>query len=293
MPEIHGHRGARGLFPENSLIAIRGGIEAGCDAIEVDICVSADDQLVIIHDPVLSPALVRDDNGRWIDTGINVRDCSLARLKTFDIGRIDPASDYAKRYRSQEPRDGTRIPTLQEFVNLVQEMDSAITFNLELKSTPYNTETMPETAHYVDLVVSAIEEHDIEHRVILQSFDWRLALQVQSHLPRIKTGLISDQQRDGNPLSPVAGNPALWTCDLDLADFADIPHMAKNLGAGVWSTNYLDVTSRSVQSAHDLGLEVYVWTVNSEADMRRMIDYDVDAITTDYPGRLLRILRSL
>ncbi len=289
-PEIHGHRGARGLYPENSLAAIRAGIDSGCDAIEVDLCVSADDRLVLIHDPILSPALVRDRTGRWLESSVKVRDCSLAQLQEFDIGRINPDSGYAEKFRSQASWDGTRIPTLDEFVSLVREVDSPVTFNLELKGAPYNTDTVPELDYYADLVVSAIEDHGIGDRTFLQSFDWRLPALVQRHLPEIKIGLISDLQPDGNPQSPICGKPSLWTDGLDLAEFPDIPHMVRQLGAQVWSGNYLDITARNVQSAHSLGLSIYAWTVNTETDMRTMMDYGVDAITTDYPDRLYRIL---
>ena len=123
-PEIHGHRGARGLYPENTLASIRAGIDCGCDAIEVDLCVSADNQLVIHHDPILSSRLVRDKTGQWIQNGLRIRDWPVEELKKFDVGRINPESDYAKLFPQQTPVDGARIPTLGEFVDLVTNIQS-------------------------------------------------------------------------------------------------------------------------------------------------------------------------
>ncbi len=291
LPEIHGHRGARGLYPENSLRAIQVGIENGCDAIEVDLCISADDQVVIHHDPVLAPYLVREQSGRWIDREILIRELSLDQIKTFDVGRINPDSNYAELYPQQIAVDGTRIPTLAEFIDLVQQLQSDITFNLELKSTPYNLNITPEVHHYIDLVLTEIQRHQIERRVFLQSFDWRLMLTVKQNLPQIKTGLLTDLQSNGNPRSPLAGQPTHWTNNQDLADFnGNIPEMIHSLNANVWSSNHMDLTADDVQQAHDLGLEVYAWTVNQISDMNRMIEIGVDAITTDYPNVLNELL---
>ena len=289
-PQIHGHRGARGLSPENTLAAIRTGIDWGCDAIEVDLCVSADDQLVIQHDPVLSPRLVRDKTGRWIKSGLKVRDLSLAELKKFDVGRINPESVYATLYPEQIPVEGARIPVLGEFVDLVKSMQSDITYNLELKSTPDDPHTTPQVAEYVALVTEALKYHGIVSKTFLQSFDWRLVILAKSLLPDLKIGMLTDQQADGDPLTPIAGSPDLWTSRLDLDHFDSLPAMVKHAGGDVWSCHALDVSKSDVITAHRLGLEVYVWTVNHQAQMQKMIEYGVDAITTDYPDRLYKIL---
>ncbi len=288
-PEIHGHRGARGLFPENSLAAIQAGIKHGCDAIEVDLCVTRDNHLVIHHGPILSPYLVRDGNGHWIDAEIRIRELSLAALQTYDIGRIQPESDYAARFHCQTPVDGARIPTLSEFVGLAGELDSAVIYNLELKSTPYDTAATPDVQHYVELVVRELEKFNIVERVFLQSFDWRLVMAAKTLLPRLKTGFLTDQQ--SGVVTPVSGKPTLWTNHHDLREFNNhIPTMIKFLGGDVWSSNHLDLTAADIRCARDSGLEVYVWTVNSQRDMARMIAMGVDAITTDYPNRLFAML---
>ena len=290
-PENHGHRGARGLYPENSLKAIRAGIENDCDAIEVDLCISADDQVVIHHDPVLASYLVRDNTGRWIDREILIRELSLGQIKQFDVGRIDPGSKYAERFPDQVAIDGTRIPTLTEFVDLTERLKSNVVFNLELKSTPYDLNITPDVTHYIDLVLTELKRHQIVDRTFLQSFDWRLMIEAKRILPKLKIGLLTDQQLEGNPLSPIAGQPTRWTCNQDLADFNHgIPELIKSLNADVWSSNQLDLTLGDVQHAHDLGLEVYAWTVNEVSDMNRMIDIGVDAITTDYPNVLNDLL---
>ncbi len=290
-PAIHGHRGARGIFPENSLIGIQAGIEAGCDAIEVDLCVTADNHLVIHHDPILSPELVRDESGRWITGEIRIRDLDLEHLKTYDIGRIDPDTEYGELFSTQTPVDSTHIPTLDEFVELVTKLDSSVIYNLELKSTRDNRRDTPLVDEYVDLVVDALQKHGIIDRAFLQSFDWRLVIAVKTLVPRLKIGFITNQQPDGPPISPIPGTPAPWTSYEDIADYDNhLPGMVKSLGGDVWSSNQHDLNESDIHSSHELGLEVYAWTVNSIMDMERMIDFGVDVITTDYPDRLYRIL---
>ena len=270
--QIHGHRGARGLFPENSLIAIKAGIEAGCDAIEVDLCVTRDNQLVIHHNPKLSPHLVRDANTQWITGSPRIRQQTLQQLKTYDIGRINPECEYAARFPKQQAVDGTRIPALAEFVALVKACNSPIIYNLELKNTA-DPKTMPAVSDYVDLVIQAIKKHAIVERVFLQSFDLQLVTAMKSRLPELKVGWIT---------KPESG---MSTAKIRASIIAS--------GATVWSSNHRGLDADDVRSAHDLGLEVYVWTVNAEPDMQRVVDLGVDAITTDYPNRLFTLLQKL
>ena len=153
--------------------------------------------------------------------------------------------------------------------------------------------TTPPIEEYVALIVEALQYHDIIARTFLQSFDWRLAIQTKALLPELKVGMLTDQQSDGTPQSPISGNADLWTNNLDLGDFNSVPDMVKYVGGNVWSCNALDVSKTDVITAHQLGLEVYVWTVNSQTQMKEMVDLGVDAITTDYPDRLHEVLKHL
>ena len=292
-PAIHGHRGARGLYPENTLSAIAGAIDLGCEAVEVDLCVSADDHLVVVHDPVLSGAKVRGPDGNWIGEEIRVRDLELDDLQSFDVGRLDPSHGYASVYPQQKPVDGEIIPTLDEMAELVLGMSPSVVFNLEMKSTPYDPGTMPDPDHYAGLMVGAINRLGISDRVLLQSFDWRLSQAVVSRIDLLGVAVTTDQQPDGDPISPVAGHPNLWTGDRDLAEYVNVPEMVASAGVDTWSSNHLDLDEGLVNRAHELGLLVCAWTVNDEADIRKMLAIGVDAITTDYPDRAIEIRNEL
>ena len=169
-PKIHGHRGARGLLPENSLIAIEKAIELGCNGVEMDLCVSKENKLIVHHDPIFSDQLVRERSGAWVARPIRIRDLSVDEIKLFDVGRIKPETAYHARFSSQQSVDGTGIPTLEEVVSLVKGQGEAITLNLELKSTPDDQKSMPCVDDYIDAVVSEIRSLQIEKKTFLQSF---------------------------------------------------------------------------------------------------------------------------
>ena len=290
--QIHGHRGARGLKPENSLPAFETALDIGCDAIEVDLCVSKDNELVISHDLLLSKDIVRNKNGQWIDEPIRIRDLTFEQLQQFDIGKLKPDTDYQKRFAKQQAIDNTRIPSLSQMVELINRINPGTEYNLELKRHPYDTSTTPCIDEYADIVCQSLSDNDIIDSTFIQSFDWQLALKIREKLPEMTIGLLTDMQIDANP--PTIGGDAglLWTNNFDITDFPNIVHMVKHAGADVWSCNYRDLTPELMNEALELDLEIYVWTVNRPHAIREMLDFGVHAITTDYPDRLFKILET-
>ena len=117
--ERQGHRGARGVLPENTLPGFCYAIAAGVDSLELDIALTRDRQLVITHDPALNPDLVRR-NGAWIAEPIPIRDLTAVELSAYDVGRLRPGSDTAARFPDQRPLDGTPIPRLADLFGLTE-----------------------------------------------------------------------------------------------------------------------------------------------------------------------------
>src|SRR5262252_154890 len=109
--ELHGHRGARGLFPENTMAGFAGALRIGVDALELDVCVTADDVVVVTHDPRLNADITRDRNGAFLSGSTRaIRSLLAAELSVYDVGRIRPGSAYAAEYPDQVPHDGAGIP---------------------------------------------------------------------------------------------------------------------------------------------------------------------------------------
>ena len=108
--DIQGHRGARGLAPENTLPAFARALSLGVTTLELDCAVTKDGVVVVSHDPALNPDITRGPDGKWLETtSPAIWSLTYAELQRYDVGRVNPASAYAKRWPEQRPVDGTRI----------------------------------------------------------------------------------------------------------------------------------------------------------------------------------------
>ncbi len=117
---VIGHRGAAGLAPENTLSAFQRACEIGVGAIELDVLLNADNNIIVHHDYALKPEITRTPQGDWLDRpGPTIKKLTLAKLKTYDVGRMKPGTQYSRRYPEQQPVDGERIPTLGEIISLL------------------------------------------------------------------------------------------------------------------------------------------------------------------------------
>ncbi len=293
-PKIHGHRGARGLYPENTLAAVQFAIESGADGAEVDLCVSKDDVVVVHHDLALSPNIAVGPDGSWIGAPIPIRSLTYREIEHYDVGSLKPGTVYAHRFPEQRVVPGCAVPTLEQFILHIQEHAPAeFVVNLELKSDPFHPELIPSPRHYVALVMDIVERHSIADRTFVQSFDWRLIKLVQRRSPGILTGLLTDMQSPGHPHLPKTGHEDPWTDGWSLEDVdGSMPRMVSSARSPVWSSHHLDLSAERVSEAHALGLEVYAYTVNEVTEMELLSEWGVDVITTDYPERLIGALKT-
>jgi len=285
--DLQGHRGARGLAPENTLPAFERALRLGVHTLELDVGLTADGVVVIGHDPLLNPAIVRDAQGRWIQgPGPAVRQLTLQALQRFDVGRIDPASPYAQTFAQQQPQDGTAMPTLQALFDRVKALGApAVRFNIETKLSPLKPQETASPDEMVDALLAVVQQAGMAQRVSIQSFDWRTLQRVQRLAPGIPTVYLtiqtanSDNVKDGR-----------WTAGWNLADHGSVPRLVKAAGGAVWSPNQGSLTQPLVQEAQALGLKVIPWTVNNPADMERLMGWGVDGLITDYPDRLREVM---
>jgi glycerophosphoryl diester phosphodiesterase len=281
--DLQGHRGARGLLPENTLAGFDRTLDIGVTTLELDIVITADGVPVIHHDTSLNPAFTRDAQGRWLpDRGPLIRALTLAQLHTFDVGRLDPASVYAREFPDQQGRDGERVPTLAALFERVKARGADhVRFAIETKIHPNRPDETPAVGPFVDAVLDAIRTAGMTQRVRLISFDWRTLQRVRELEPAIETTCITveDAQRT-NTRHPV------MMLGMARDAYPSVAHMAKAAGCAAWSPNYQSLDAERVRAARALGLQVLPWTVNEAADMDRLIAWDVDGIISDYPDRL-------
>ena len=286
--DLQAHRGGRGLMPENTLAAFENALRMGVTTLELDIAITADGVAVVSHDPYLNPAITRDPQGQWLrGSGPLIKSLSLAQVQTYDVGRLDPQSAYAKGFAGQQPRDGQRIPTLAALFQRVKELGAnEVQFDIETKVFPNKPGDTLAPEEFVKVVLAVIRDAGMTRRVMIQSFDWRTLRLVQSMEPGLRTVHLTIQGRNSNNL--LDGS---WSDGAKLADYPSVAHMVRAAGGTVWSPNYNNIDQAAIRGAQALGLQVIPWTVNEVPDMRRLMDWGVDGIISDYPDRLRELLR--
>lgn len=250
--------------------------------------VTKDDVVVISHDPLLNPDLTRLD-GQWIATaGPVIRTLTLAELKRYDIGRLNPASKYAQQFPEQKPVDGERFPTIEELFAMA---GPDVRFNIEIKTNPGKPDLALDPERFAELAVAAIRKGKAASRSTIQSFDWRGLLAARRLAPEIATGCLSIESNNFDTIGRASAQPSPWLGGLDLkAHGGSVSKLAKAAGCAVWSPFWRNVTAENVKEAQALGLKVVPWTVNNPADMAMLIDLKVDGLITDYPDRAKPVL---
>lgn len=285
--DVQGHRGARGLLPENSLVGFDLAQGLGVTTLETDSKVTSDGVLVLTHDSRLNPDVVRDTTGRWVDAPTAaIIDLTADALSTYDVGQLRPGSAYAARFPQQTSVDGTRIPTLSAlFDQVAASGDREVRFNIETKIEPDAPELSPSPGAFARLLVDEIRSHGLQHRASIQSFDWRTLAEVQRIAPEITTVALTE--------ADAATLDGSWTAGLRLADFGgSVPRLVAASGADVWSPDFEALTAEDITLAHDLGLRVIPWTLNDPADLARMIDLGVDGVISDEPDLAMAAARA-
>jgi glycerophosphoryl diester phosphodiesterase len=287
--DLQGHRGARGLAPENTLPAFTLALSIGVTTLELDLAMTKDGVLVVHHDEWLNPDIARGPDGTFLAArGPAIHALTLDEVKRYDVGRIKPGTAYATRFPEQRPIDGTRIPTLENLFALVRRANADhIRFNIETKITPMSGADVPAPDVFAAAVARAIGEAGLAKRASVQSFDWRTLVVLQRIAPEIERVCLTDEQPGDDTIERGKPGPSPWTAGLDVDDFGgSTPRLVAAAGCSAWSPNFADLTPDKVAEARTLGLKVIPWTVNRRADIERIIDMGVDGIISDYPDRL-------
>jgi len=283
--DLQGHRGARGLAPENTLPAFAAALSLGVHTLELDTVVTKDGVVVVHHDRDLNPATTRGPDGRWLPArGPLVRSLDYAELARYDVGRLNPEAAYAKNYPEQRPVDGTRVPRLAEVFDLVKKSgNTTVRFNIETKLSPVAGDGDTEATAHAQALLDTIRAAGVLPRVAIQSFDWRSLQAVQRLAPAVPTVYLSAQQKWLDNISAGAAVDSPWVAGFQYKAHGSVPRMVKAAGGAIWSPYFGDVDSQRLIEARSMGLKVVVWTVNDPAAIRAMLDLGVDGIISDRP----------
>jgi len=244
------------MRPENTIPAFEYAIDAGVDALEMDVAVTKDDVLVVSHDPTLNPEICRGATGSKV-----IRELTFAELRVWDCGSlVNPA------FPKQTPVPGTHIPALEEVLALANR--GTFLFNIETKIFREHPQYTPSPERFADLLLRAIDRHNLRSRVIVQSFDFRTLAAMKKLAPDIRLAALDEDEK--------------------LGDFVTV---ARNAGARIIAPEQGLVTPSRVLAAHQAGLQVVVWTANTPREWDALIAAGVDGIISDDPAALLAYLK--
>jgi len=290
--DSQGHRGARGLAPENTLEAFALALSIGVTTLELDLAMTKDDVLVVSHDRRLNPDHTRGPDGAFLDNaGPAIRSLTFAELQQYDVGRLKPGSTYAKNFPEQKPVDGAHIPRLTDVFDLVKRAGADhVRFNIETKLTPTSGAETPDPEIFAAALAKAIRDAGLAGRATVQSFDWRTLKAMRRIAPEIERVCLTAEALNFDTIKRGEPGPSPWTAGLDIDDFGSVPRLVAAAGCAVWSPLYRNAKPDDVAAAKALGLKVIPWTVNERADMERLIALGVDGLITDYPDRLRAVM---
>ncbi|RCW91630.1 glycerophosphoryl diester phosphodiesterase [Winogradskyella arenosi] len=266
--DVQGHRGCRGLMPENTLEAFTTAIDLGVETLELDIVISKDRKVVVSHEPYMNPVICLSPEGTELPedskSDYNLYEMDYKQIKAFDCGnKLHPTYPNQEKFKAYKP-------LLSEVFELIKTKASNVKVNIEIKSVPsyYNVFT-PQPEAYVALVLEVIEAHQMEDRVNLQSFDSAILEAVKVQAPQMPMALLVDGNED---------------IDAKLEQLTFHPEII--------SPYFKLLSAENVSAYQAQGYKVIPWTVNSKADMVQMQAYQVDGIITDYPDVLINLLQS-
>ena len=286
--DLQGHRGARALWPENTLAGFARTLALGVTTLELDIAITRDGVLVVSHDPQLNPDITRGPDGRFIDApGPRIRDLSFDELQRYDVGRLKPGTRYAALYAQQQPVDGARIPRLADLFAMVQRAgDERMRFAIETKVNPLRPDDTVAPEVFARALIAAVRDAGMARRSSILSFDWRTLAVVQKEAPEIDTVYITAQQRWLDNIGADRPDGSAWTAGVQWRDQGSVPRMVHAAGGRYWSSYFGDLDAAKVREAQALGVRVLAWTVNEPRDIERMLDLGVDGIVSDRPDRV-------
>lgn len=267
--DIQGHRGCRGLYPENSLPAFEKAIELGVHTLELDVVVSNDHKVVVSHEPYMNHEIALDVYGNSIsqenELSFNLYQMSYDSIQMYDCG-----SKVHSRFPEQKKMKVYK-PLLDDVIALGNSMtNKTIRYNIEIKSLPeYDGIYSPTVEEFVQLVVEVIRAKNIIERTTLQSFDIRALEIINQKLPNVAIALLVDDNE---------------SIDKKLQQLSFQPD--------ILSPYYKLLSAENVREFQNANLKVIPWTLNDTKDMQQMIDFKVDGIITDYPDRLISLLNA-
>lgn len=295
---ITGHRGAAGIMPENTLIGFEKALEIGVDTIELDIHLTLDNKAVVYHDSRLNPAITRNSDGNWIKEKKLLKELTLSEIQSYDVGKLNRKSKYAKKYKEQKTVEGERIPTLRDVIRLVKKTNDTTRLFIEIKFSPLKPKETKSPEEISNVVAGIIKDEKMAERATVISFDWKTLMYFRKIMPDVSTGFVTISKKDFDTVQKRKKGVSPWMGGIDIDEFGSIPEAIKYAGGTYWIVHHRHTTghrksisSKIVEKAHAIGVKVFLWTPDSKSRMKELIKAGIDGIVTNRPDILSSIVK--
>jgi glycerophosphoryl diester phosphodiesterase len=267
--DIQGHRGCRGLMPENTVGAMIRALDLGVTTLELDVVVSKDNKVVVSHEPWFGSEITTKPDGTFINPAeamkYNLYQMNYDEIKKYDVGmKPHPRFPKQEKVKAIKPLLSDLFDSVAE--NMKVRRRPFPYFNIETKCLPGgDLKFHPKPDEFVELLMAVIKEKQVEERVIIQSFDFRTLKYLHEKYPSIKTAMLIED-----------------------SDEEDLDGQLKRLGytPAIYSPNHTLVDEELVKQCHDKGMKIIPWTVNDKKQINKLKKMGVDGIITDYPDLL-------
>lgn len=277
--DFQGHRGARGLAPENTWPAFQTSLQYDVDTLELDIHVTKDKQLIIHHDHKVNSDICQFSNEKSIPEK-RIRFWTLDELKNLDCG-----SKKNPRFPDQKLYPGTSLITLDELFEKIREYEKKhpakkkVFFNIETK-IENGIDTEKDKEEFAELLVRSIHDSGMIERSTIQSFDLEILPFIKNYNPNLKTAAL---------FSPGYWKGFWLKTGILNSERKRIIEKAAQVHADIISPHYVYINKEFIKLANEKKLRVIPWTVNDKKTMIRLIRLKIDGMITDYPNRFSRL----
>ncbi|ASZ11276.1 MULTISPECIES: glycerophosphodiester phosphodiesterase family protein [Chitinophaga] len=263
--DTEGHRGSRGLMPENSIPAMKKAVDLGVTTLEMDVVISRDKKVVVSHDAYINSIFSLDPSGKPFTKEDQkkyvIYQMDYAEVKRFDVGsKGNPGFPKQTLIKTYKPLLGELIDSVEQYIK--QKGLPPVWYNIETKSEEgHDGELQPAPDEFVALLVAVLKEKKITDRTVIQSFDKRTLQVLHKKHPKIKTSYLI-----GPDILGLKGN-------LDALGFKPF----------AYSPYYKGVTAQLVKECKEQGIKIIPWTANTLEELKALKALGVDGIITDYP----------
>ena len=283
--DVQGHRGARGLMPENTIPAFKMALDSGVTTIELDLAVTKDGQLVVSHEPWMNAAICTNPNGESInpkkEMAFNLYKMTYAEISQWDCGSKDyPVYPEQKKLKVSKPLLKDVIEAVEDHIKSYSRYE--VDYNIEIKSDPRGDNLFhPAPKEFSDLVVGTLSQYLPMARVIIQSFDFRVLQYIHKYYPNVRIAVLVENEKsiDTN-LKNLGFVPEVYSPEWKLLTAERVKYLHSKKPSLVRKEN-----GNGKKNGPARMLRVIPWTVNEIADMKKLKAMGVDGLITDYPNR--------